>query len=95
MCVVAPCAGVVLTCGKDDLVKVTDARSFQVTAALRAPGFHMGGIWCKACLGPDERHIAAGSSDGTLFIWQVCVRQSENRYWLNTMSWADAPPSIP
>ena len=61
----------VLTCGKDDLVKLTDARTFQVAASLRAPGFHVGGVWCKACLGPDEHHIAAGSSDGTVFVWQV------------------------
>ena len=61
-----------MTCGKDDLVKLTDARTFQVAASLRAPGFHVGGVWCKACLGPDERHIAAGASDGTVFVWQVC-----------------------
>ncbi|BDA45707.1 Autophagy-related protein 16-1 [Coccomyxa sp. Obi] len=61
--------GAVLTCGKDNAVKVTDARSFQVQPAMSAPGFAVGGVWSKACLGPDERHCAAGSSTGSLFIW--------------------------
>ncbi len=65
------CAGAVLTCGKDNAVKVTDARSFQVQPAMSAPGFAVGGVWSKACLGPDERHCAAGSSTGSLFIWAV------------------------
>lgn len=52
-------------------MKVTDARSFQVAPAMAAPGFNVGGVWSKACLGPDERHAAAGSSNGSVFIWAV------------------------
>ena len=69
------CAGVVLTCGKDNLLKLTDWRSFQVQRTLGAPGFHVGGVWCRACLGADERHTAAGSADGTLHIWSVSDTQ--------------------
>ncbi|KAK9903907.1 hypothetical protein WJX75_000087 [Coccomyxa subellipsoidea] len=61
--------GAVLTCGKDNVVKVTDARSFQVQPAMSAPGFTVGGVWSKACLGPDEKHCAAGSSTGAVFVW--------------------------
>ncbi|KAK9845276.1 hypothetical protein WJX81_001992 [Elliptochloris bilobata] len=64
-------AGVVLTCGKDNLLKLVDPRTFQVQRSLRAPGFSVGTVWCTACLGPDERHVAAGSSDGTVFIWEA------------------------
>ena len=64
-------AGTVLTCGKDDLLKLTDWRSFQVERTLRAPSFHVGGVWCRACFGADERHAAAGSADGTLHVWSV------------------------
>ena len=60
-----------LTCGKDDLLKLTDWRSFQVERTLRAPSFHVGGVWCRACFGADERHAAAGSADGTLHVWSV------------------------
>lgn len=60
-----------LTCGKDNVVKVTDARSFQVQPAMSAPGFTVGGVWSKACLGPDEKHCAAGSSTGAVFVWVV------------------------
>ena len=66
-------AGVVLTCGKDNLLKLTDWRSFQVQRTLRAPGFHVGGVWCRACIGADEHHAAAGSADGTLHIWSVSL----------------------
>ena len=61
----------VLTCGKDNLLKLTDWRSYQVQRTLRAPNFHVGGVWCRACLGADERHAAAGSADGTLHVWSV------------------------
>ena len=60
-----------LTCGKDDLLKLTDWRSFQVERTLRAPSFHVAGVWCRACFGADERHAAAGSADGTLHVWSV------------------------
>ena len=60
-----------LTCAKDNLLKLTDWRSFQVQRSLRAPGFHVGGVWCRACLGADERHAAAGSADGTVHVWSV------------------------
>lgn len=43
----------------------------QVQRSLRAPGFSVGTVWCTACLGPDERFVAAGSSDGTVFIWEA------------------------
>ncbi len=75
-------AGAVLTCGKDNAVKVTDSRSFQVQPTMSAPGFAVGGVWSKACLDSDERHCAAGSSTGSLFIWAVrpCKFHSDRRF---------------
>lgn len=61
-----------LSLGKDNMVKVTDSRTFQVQRQLRAPGFNVAGVWCKAAWGADERHVTAGSSDGTVFVWSVC-----------------------
>lgn len=54
-------AGTMLTCGKDNVLKVLDLRTFEERAALRAPGFAVGAVWSNACLGPDERHAAAGA----------------------------------
>ncbi|KAK9828803.1 hypothetical protein WJX72_002152 [[Myrmecia] bisecta] len=63
--------GTVLTCGKDNMLKLVDIRTFQVQHSLRAPGFVVGTVWCTASMGPDERHVAAGSTDGSVFVWEV------------------------
>lgn len=64
-------AGGVLTCGKDHVLKMVDMRSYQVQAVYRAPGFTVSSAWCRACLGPDDKYLAAGSADGSLFVWEV------------------------
>ncbi|KAK9787622.1 hypothetical protein WJX73_001530 [Symbiochloris irregularis] len=63
--------GVVLTCGKDNCVRLVDARTFQVRKTLSAPGFMVATTSCTACLSPDETHAAAGSSNGAVFIWEI------------------------
>lgn len=62
----------VLTCGRDGALRVLDARALGAPlATLRAPSFTVAGPHCGACLGPDARHAAAGSADGTLHVWSV------------------------
>jgi len=63
--------GSILTVGKDNMLRITDTRTFRPRAQLRAPGFAVGGVWAGAALGPDERHAAAGSYDGTVFVWEL------------------------
>jgi len=49
-----------------------DARSLGApVATLRAPGFRAGAPPCTAALGPDAKHAAAGSADGTVCVWEV------------------------
>ena len=59
-CLALAFAGVVLTAGKDNTLRVVDMRTFEPRAALRASGFAVGGVWAGATLGPDEKHAAAG-----------------------------------
>ena len=54
-------AGTLVTCGRDNVVRVVDLRTFEPRVTLRAPGFAVGAVWTNACLGPDERHAAAGA----------------------------------
>ena len=54
-------AGTLVTCGRDNVVRVLDLRTFEPRATLRAPGFAVGAVWTNASLGPDERHAAAGA----------------------------------
>lgn len=63
--------GLVLTCGKDNKLRVVDLRTLQPLATLHAPEFAVRGVWAGCTLGPDERHAAAGSHDGTVFIWEL------------------------
>ena len=67
------CAGLVLTCGKDNCLRVVDARTFQVQQTLTAPGFSVSTTWCTACLSSNESHAAAGSANGSVFVWEVSL----------------------
>ena len=55
------------------MLKLVDTKTFQVRKELRAGGFAVGNVWCSAALAADERHVAAGSTDGTVFVWEVSV----------------------
>ena len=66
-----PPAGQILTAGKDNLLKVVDSHTFEVRQTFRAPGFAVGTVWCTACMSPDERHVAAGSASGVVYVWEV------------------------
>lgn len=66
-----PFVGTVLTCGKDNMLKAVDPQTYEVRQTFRAPQFSVGTIWCTACLSPDEQHVAAGSGNGSLYVWKV------------------------
>lgn len=61
----------ILTCGKDHVLKLVDMRTYQVKQTMRAPGFTVNNTWCSATISADERHVASGSVDGRVFIWGV------------------------
>ncbi|DBA83439.1 hypothetical protein WJX79_006327 [Trebouxia sp. C0005] len=63
--------GTVLTCGKDNLLKTVNPQTFEVKQTFRAPQFSVGTIWCTACISPDGQHVAAGSGNGSLFVWNM------------------------
>lgn len=64
-------AGLVLTCGRDNELKLVDMRTFEVRGSMRAAGFSVDTVWCSAAVSPDERYVTAGSSSGALYIWEV------------------------
>ena len=71
VCPVSSLAGLVLTCGRDSELKVVDMRTFEVRASMRAPGFCVDTVWSSAALSPDERYVTAGSSSGSIYVWEV------------------------
>ncbi|XP_067841640.1 protein Atg16l2 [Heptranchias perlo] len=83
-----------LSCSRDDLLKVTDLRMNEVRQELRAEGFKCGADWTKAIFSPDGNYAVAGSSDGVLYVWDVCTGKLEtslvgqHRSSINAVSWS-------
>ncbi|KAL3161687.1 hypothetical protein ABBQ38_008786 [Trebouxia sp. C0009 RCD-2024] len=63
--------GTVLSCGKDNMLKTVNPQTFEVMQTLRAAQFSVGTIWCTPCISPDGQHVAAGSGNGSMFVWNM------------------------
>ncbi|TKY55287.1 tipD protein [Spatholobus suberectus] len=62
---------VVLTSGRDNLHNLFDVRSLEVCGTLKAMGNRVASNWSRSCISPDDNHVAAGSADGSVYIWSV------------------------
>lgn len=62
---------VVLTSGRDNLHNLFDVRTLEVCGTLRATGNRMASNWSRSCFSHDDSHVAAGSADGSVYIWSV------------------------
>ncbi|XP_022377556.1 autophagy-related protein 16-2 isoform X1 [Enhydra lutris kenyoni] len=60
-----------LSCSRDDTLKVIDLRVSNIRQVFRADGFRCGSDWTKAVFSPDRSYALAGSWDGALYIWDV------------------------
>ena len=61
----------VLSCGRDDTLRLFDLRAFDCVRTMRAPDFRVGLNWAKASLSADGRFAAAPGHAGDVFIWDV------------------------
>ncbi|XP_030055176.1 protein Atg16l2 [Microcaecilia unicolor] len=66
-----------LSCSRDDTLKVIDLRMNNVRQVFRADGFKCGGDLTRAIFSPDGNYAIAGSADGALFIWNVTTGHLE------------------
>ncbi|KAK9401009.1 autophagy-related protein 16-1 [Crotalus adamanteus] len=66
-----------LTCSRDDLLKIIDLRINAVKQTFSAPGFKCGSDWTRVVFSPDGNYVAAGSADGSLYIWSVLTGKAE------------------
>lgn len=61
-----------LSCDRDDTLNLFDLRNVsKAMLSFRADGFKVGCDWTRAIISPDSEYVAAGSSDGSIFIWNI------------------------
>jgi len=70
-----------LTCGRDNLLKIYDPTSGTLIATLSHPEYFSGTDNTRASFSPDGRYVAVGSANGSVFVWDTT-----NRKHLQTLS---------
>ncbi|XP_062988474.1 autophagy-related protein 16-1 isoform X4 [Elgaria multicarinata webbii] len=66
-----------LTCSRDDLLKIIDLRVNAIKQTFSAQGFKCGSDWTRVVFSPDGNYVVAGSADGSLYIWNVLTGKVE------------------
>nr|XP_057935313.1 autophagy-related protein 16-1 [Doryrhamphus excisus] len=83
-----------LTCSRDDVVKIVDLRTNAVRQTFSAPGFKCGADWTRVTFSPDGNFVAGGSADGALYIWNVLTGKVDrtldrnHNSAINSVSWS-------
>ncbi|XP_051005020.1 protein Atg16l2 isoform X3 [Acomys russatus] len=67
-----------LSCSRDNTLKVIDLRISNIRQVFRADGFKCSSDWTKAVFSPDRSYALAGSSNGALYIWDVNTGKLES-----------------
>ncbi|XP_037378824.1 protein Atg16l2 isoform X2 [Talpa occidentalis] len=85
-----------LSCSRDNTLKVIDLRVSNIRQVFRADGFRCSSDWTKAVFSPDRHYALAGSGDGALYIWDVDTGKLESRLQgphctaINAVAWCCA-----
>ncbi|XP_012529083.1 autophagy-related protein 16-1 isoform X2 [Monomorium pharaonis] len=70
-------ANYLLSCVRDDTLKLIDLRMKKIVGSYSADGFKVGFDWTRAAFSPDGQYIAVGSADGSVFIWSIVTNMIE------------------
>uniref|UniRef100_A0A4W6C0M0 APG16-like 1 n=1 Tax=Lates calcarifer TaxID=8187 RepID=A0A4W6C0M0_LATCA len=83
-----------LTCSRDDLIKIIDLRTNAVRQTFSAQGFKCGADWTRVTFSPDGSYVAGGSADGALYVWNVLTGKVDrtldrnHNSAINSVSWS-------
>ncbi|XP_065177508.1 autophagy-related protein 16-1-like [Sycon ciliatum] len=66
-----------LSCSRDDILKVIDLRMNSVLHSLGADGFKVASDCSRCCFSPDGKYVACGSQDGSIFVWSLASQKVE------------------
>lgn len=66
-----------LASARDDTVKLLDLRMNQVMSTCSADGFKVAVDYTRASFSPDGQYVICGSSDGSIFVWNVASAKLE------------------
>ena len=67
----------ILSCTKDGQLKVVDLRTMSVKSTLGSDSLRIGSDYCRASLSPDGHYAMVGSTDGSVFIFDVNTQKVE------------------
>ncbi|XP_025416113.1 autophagy-related protein 16-1 [Sipha flava] len=83
-----------LSCVRDDTLRLIDLRTNKIFNTFDADGFKVGCDWTRAVFNLEYDHVAVGSSDGSVFIWNVSnpgkplvVLRNEHSSPVTAVSW--------
>ncbi|KAJ6825029.1 autophagy-related protein 16 isoform X2 [Iris pallida] len=62
---------VLLTSGRDNVHNLFDLRSLEVCGTFMASGNRVASNWSRSCVSSDESYVAAGSADGSVYMWSI------------------------
>ncbi|XP_053502779.1 autophagy-related protein 16-1 isoform X1 [Ictalurus furcatus] len=83
-----------LTCSRDDLLKIIDLRNNAVRQTFSADHFKCGSDFTRVTFSPDGSYVAGGSADGVLYVWNVLTGKVEIKLdkghssSINAVSWS-------
>uniref|UniRef100_A0A6I8PRC5 Autophagy related 16 like 1 n=1 Tax=Ornithorhynchus anatinus TaxID=9258 RepID=A0A6I8PRC5_ORNAN len=66
-----------LSCSRDNLLNIIDLRVNAIKQTFSAPGFKCGSDWTRVVFSPDGSYVAAGSAEGSLYVWNVLTGKVE------------------